>query len=742
MECRVKVCERLHIVERESSHESSVKSGGRRSVKSHVSQRSRISKASSSSTKHLSIAIVDATTKSAKLEAEIEHLDNEKQSRRLKLERDLAIATAEEKALKQLSSPNEIQLAIKEEINQVTSKTEIKTPHDIKPQKIENTQQIFDPNATPLPWEPEAGFTRSCSLYTARSAVLEAEGRTVNQPLAARIANLTSIVDVTGETSTTSFLSDCMQSVNPLYGSLCGNPFDDGTISMLSDSNQGSDSDSSGSSDEEFRSDSDSPSCDSATVTALDIQGELEITMSDSDSPICDSATVTALDIESEITMSDSDTRCDSATVGEEVMEVVRGQEQERNDDPVYGPETMKESLDKLKEAINDKFEDVKKLKHDVKHFEKFIDFQRVIAEVAQIEELFHGKCQVAECTNNRKITYRKIENGVLTISYSCPDGHSGMWHSSSLQGHKRGQRMFAISTLLSSSVLVTGNNFDKVELLFKFLNCAFVSKSTFNRMQSFYAVPAIAEMWKNMKDGLEDIYKNETVVLCGDGRMDSPGFSAKYCVYSIMEQHLGVILDMEIVDKREAGGTSTVMEKIGLKRLLERLMHKINIGELTTDASSTVIKLVRDLKGLHSNKLKQLVHSLDIWHKACKLTAKLTKAAKIKGNEDIRQWIEPIRNHFCHCAEIASGSENDLKNAWLGIVHHICGEHEWAEGKCAHGPLTELENSKKCLSQGSKSFKAVQDIILNHKWLDSLKFYVYFSGKCCTHLMFVLYYY
>ncbi|XP_028515078.1 uncharacterized protein LOC114575108 [Exaiptasia diaphana] len=193
MECRVKVCERLHIVERESSHESSVKSGGRRSVKSHVSQRSRISKASSSSTKHLSIAIVDATTKSAKLEAEIEHLDNEKQSRRLKLERDLAIATAEEKALKQLSSPNEIQLAIKEEINQVTSKTEIKTPHDIKPQKIENTQQIFDPNATPLPWEPEAGFTRSCSLYTARSAVLEAEGRTVNQPLAARIANLTSM---------------------------------------------------------------------------------------------------------------------------------------------------------------------------------------------------------------------------------------------------------------------------------------------------------------------------------------------------------------------------------------------------------------------------------------------------------------------------------------------------------------------------------------------------------------------
>ena len=87
--------------------------------------------------------------------------------------------------------------------------------------------------------------------------------------------------------------------------------------------------------------------------------------------------------------------------------------------------------------------------------------------------------------------------------------------------------------------------------------------------------------------------------VVCGDGRMDSPGFSAKYCVYTMMEHYLNVIVDLEVVDKREAGGTSTLMEKMGCKRLLERMMHSLNLGELVTDASRVIMKMVRELKGM-----------------------------------------------------------------------------------------------------------------------------------------------
>ena len=73
---------------------------------------------------------------------------------------------------------------------------------------------------------------------------------------------------------------------------------------------------------------------------------------------------------------------------------------------------------------------------------------------------------------------------------------------------------------------------------------------------------------------------------------------SARYCVYTLMEHFANAIIDFEVIDKRETEGNSTTMEKEALHRLLENLATVFPFDELTTDASSTVIKLVRDLKG------------------------------------------------------------------------------------------------------------------------------------------------
>ena len=91
-------------------------------------------------------------------------------------------------------------------------------------------------------------------------------------------------------------------------------------------------------------------------------------------------------------------------------------------------------------------------------------------------------------------------------------------------------------------------------------MNLNFVSSSTFSRVQSLYAVPTIRDMWDKMKEVVWKVFENDVLVVCGDGRMDSPGFSAKYCVYSMMEHYLNVTVDLEVVDKREAGGTSSLM--------------------------------------------------------------------------------------------------------------------------------------------------------------------------------------
>lgn len=93
------------------------------------------------------------------------------------------------------------------------------------------------------------------------------------------------------------------------------------------------------------------------------------------------------------------------------------------------------------------------------------------------------------------------------------------------------------------------------------------------------------------------------------------------------MEHATKVVVDMAVVDKRETGGNSVTMEKEGVRRLLEKMATVVPFSEITTDTSSAIIKLVREMK----DKFQQLelFHSLDIWHKAKKLSKCIHQAHK-----------------------------------------------------------------------------------------------------------------
>ena len=90
--------------------------------------------------------------------------------------------------------------------------------------------------------------------------------------------------------------------------------------------------------------------------------------------------------------------------------------------------------------------------------------------------------------------------------------------------------------------------------------------------------------MHKNLKD--------EPVIVAGDVQMDSPGHCAKYCVYTMRHERFKYILNMDVVDVREADGKSACMEKVGCKRALDGLMKVMNVVELVTDANSQIIKM------------------------------------------------------------------------------------------------------------------------------------------------------
>ena len=67
---------------------------------------------------------------------------------------------------------------------------------------------------------------------------------------------------------------------------------------------------------------------------------------------------------------------------------------------------------------------------------------------------------------------------------------------------------------------------------------------------------------------------------------MDSPGHSAQYCSYTIMEFRSKNIFCIITMDKRQSDGKSTNLEKACFVKGLQYLLGKhVNIVEIVTDA-------------------------------------------------------------------------------------------------------------------------------------------------------------
>lgn len=357
----------------------------------------------------------------------------------------------------------------------------------------------------------------------------------------------------------------------------------------------------------------------SATMTASDVDESVQekvMSHSEVDDPVQDSATQITLVGDSSCmrvnvtSHSNNDyMQIDDSLQVNQTVEVDRvtelnmgnstqAQEEYNVQQPDYGPVTFSKYKEEMESILKEKLSDLEKVDAPLESFLKMFEKERVLVETSMIESLLIGPCRQVNCSARQIVTEKKIDGCVLSLVYKCEKGHGGVWYSSSLICQKRNQNVFVTPTLVSAAVLISGNNFDKLSLFAKCLNWNFVSQTHFTRTQSLYAIPSIKDFWLRMKTMLWEVFKNESLVLSGDGRMDSPGFSAKYCLYVMMHTFLNVILDVEVVDKREASGTSTLMEKIGCKRILERANSVLNISELVTDASSTIIKMLKELKG------------------------------------------------------------------------------------------------------------------------------------------------
>ena len=82
---------------------------------------------------------------------------------------------------------------------------------------------------------------------------------------------------------------------------------------------------------------------------------------------------------------------------------------------------------------------------------------------------------------------------------------------------------------------------------------------------------------------------QTSSVDVCGDGRCDSPGHSAKYGTYTLMDEKTNFIIEFSVVQVTEVS-SSNAMEYEGFKRTLNSIIKKkIPIRCLTKDRHTTI---------------------------------------------------------------------------------------------------------------------------------------------------------
>ncbi len=67
------------------------------------------------------------------------------------------------------------------------------------------------------------------------------------------------------------------------------------------------------------------------------------------------------------------------------------------------------------------------------------------------------------------------------------------------------------------------------------------------------------------------------------------------------------------------------------------------------------------------------------------------------------------------------------LRDNWIGVIHHVAGEHEWGDGECNHRPLVAAETGKIFLKKDSKALEAIRRVVLDPQFLSPLHHYVNF---------------
>lgn len=162
---------------------------------------------------------------------------------------------------------------------------------------------------------------------------------------------------------------------------------------------------------------------------------------------------------------------------------------------------------------------------------------------------------------------------------------------------------------LIGSALTLSGILYTQMVAFCNSLKLSFFSRPVYDKIIKRYTGPVICNIWEDQKKTTIDCIKNSEndIWLAGDGQYDSPGFCAKYCIYSVMDLHCRKIVDFKLVQKGMVKGD---LERKGCELLLNELIknQNCNIKLFLTDRHKGIRYYIR-------TQHHEIQHEFDVWH-------------------------------------------------------------------------------------------------------------------------------
>ena len=153
--------------------------------------------------------------------------------------------------------------------------------------------------------------------------------------------------------------------------------------------------------------------------------------------------------------------------------------------------------------------------------------------------------CCCPECASKNLSIRRTVTGTFLVIRFACRDCHTTFrWQSQPFYGS-----FAAGNILLSASVLFAGATITKFLRVLNHMGVSAISSRTFFWHQKSILFKALDQLWNDRQTWLlSSLQTSQEIVCVGDGRADSPGHSAKYGCYTLIELKEKAVIDIQIV--------------------------------------------------------------------------------------------------------------------------------------------------------------------------------------------------